>query len=137
MAVECYIQINSKEWELIRFYYTRSNKGHRMRRESLQWLGLSCSNSLDAGSSPHALQAIQAASIVAGLPFAFLLLFLVPSIWNFCDQAVKDPKKEDYVLSWHPSSAFLCTEESGMSSSGPPVSAESTINALNVAWICL
>jgi len=60
---------------------------------------------LSAGGA-DALQAIQAASIVAGLPFAFLLLFLVPSIWNFCDQAVKDPEKEDYVLSVAPEFSF-------------------------------
>jgi hypothetical protein len=53
---------------------------------------------LSAGGS-SALQGVQAASIVAGLPFNFLLCYLLESIWVFAKQAAEDPDNMEFKLS--------------------------------------
>jgi hypothetical protein len=53
---------------------------------------------LSAGGSA-ALQGVQAASIVAGLPFQFLLCYLLESIWVFVNQAAEDPDNMEFKLS--------------------------------------
>jgi len=52
---------------------------------------------LSAGGS-NGLQAVQAASIVFGLPFAFMLVFLVPCISSFAAQAAADPNSQTYKI---------------------------------------
>jgi hypothetical protein len=52
---------------------------------------------LSAGGS-SALRGVQAASIVAGLPFNFLLCYLLESIWVFAKQA-EDPDNMEFKLS--------------------------------------
>lgn len=51
---------------------------------------------LSAGG-PSALQGVQAASIVCGLPFQFILCYLLQSIWVFCQQA-NDPDCMEFQL---------------------------------------
>lgn len=53
---------------------------------------------LSAGGSA-ALQGVQAASIIAALPFQFLLCYLLESIWVFVNQAAKDPDNMEFKLS--------------------------------------
>jgi len=52
---------------------------------------------LSAGGSAG-LQAVQAASIVFGLPFVFFLIFLVPCIALFAEQAAADPDRMHYEI---------------------------------------
>ena len=59
---------------------------------------------LSAGGS-QGLQAVQAASIVFGLPFVFLLCFLVPCIYLFAQQAAADENSEEYKIPEHKSFA--------------------------------
>jgi hypothetical protein len=53
---------------------------------------------LSAGGS-SALQGVQAASIISGLPFQFLLCYLLESIWVFVNQAAADPDCMEFKLS--------------------------------------
>jgi hypothetical protein len=53
---------------------------------------------LSAGGS-SALQGVQAASIISGLPFQFLLCYLLESIWVFVNQAAEDPDNMEFKLS--------------------------------------
>ena len=48
---------------------------------------------LTAGGS-DALAAVQAGSVIAGLPFVFMLCYLMQSIWVFCEQAAIKPSGE-------------------------------------------
>jgi hypothetical protein len=50
---------------------------------------------LSAGGK-NALESVQAASIVCGLPFVFLLLFVMQSIQAFCEQAAVSDDVQEY-----------------------------------------
>jgi hypothetical protein len=59
---------------------------------------------LTAGGS-SALAALQAGSVIAGLPFVFMLCWLMQSIWVFCEYADRNPTGE-YKLPSQPEFTF-------------------------------
>lgn len=101
IALAIYFATSSDSGSLVVDHLSANGRLHHHWLQRAFWAiteGAVATAILSAGGS-SGLQAVQAASIVFGLPFVFLLIFLVPAISSFCAQAAKDPNAMEYDTS--------------------------------------
>jgi len=100
IALIIYFATSSDSGSFVVDHLSANGRLHHHWTQRLFWAvteGAVATALLSAGGA-GALQAIQSASIVAGLPFTVLLLFLVQSIWDFAEQATNEPDNMEFDL---------------------------------------
>lgn len=108
IALIIYFATSSDSGSFVVDHLSANGRLHHHWTQRLFWAvteGAVATALLSAGGA-QALQAIQSASIVAGLPFTVLMLFLVPAIGDFAQQAVNEPDSVEFDLSEQPQFDF-------------------------------
>lgn len=98
ISLAIYFATSSDSGSLVVDHLSANGRKHHHWVQRLFWAvteGAVATAILSAGGD-NGLVAVQAASIVAGLPFNFLLVYLMQSIWLFCKHAAEDENDFEY-----------------------------------------
>jgi hypothetical protein len=94
-SVAVYFATSSDSGSLVVDFLASNGRMHHHWLQRMFWAlteGAVATALINAGGS-DGLAALQAASIICGLPFTVFLLYLLQSIWEFCEQAENDDQE--------------------------------------------